>query len=135
MRNEMRASCRGEDHVETACGAARARGRRAPRAVSWKSKSELVYATWYFASRDSHQLAVVDVESRRRKVVPLAQASDGVFGRDGKTLFFTRLPRQASFAKRYRGGLIENLWRFREGDEEAMPLTSDFDGTSRAPMM
>ena len=110
-------------------------GRRGPRAVSWRSNSELVYATWYFARRDTHQLAVLDIESGKRRVVPLEQASDGEFADDGRTLFFTRLPRQGSFAKRYRGGLIENLWRYRESDPEAVPLTADFDGTSRAPML
>lgn len=109
-------------------------GRRGPRAASWRSNTELVYATWYYARRDTHQLAVLDIESGKRRVVPLEQASDGEFAEDGRTLFFTRLPRQGSFAKRYRGGLIENLWRYREGGGEAVPLTADFDGTSRAPM-
>ena len=110
-------------------------GRRGPRPVSWKSDSELVYATWYFATRDAHQLAILNVETGKKEIIPLEQASDGDFSDDGKTLFFTRLPRQNSFAKRYRGGLIENLWRFREGDEEAVPLTPDYDGTSRDPMV
>ena len=110
-------------------------GRRGPRAVSWKSNRELVYATWYFAVRDTHQLAVLDVENGRKRLLPLEQASDGEFADDGETLCFTRLPRQGSFAKRYRGGLIENLWRFRTGDKEAVALTADYDGTSRAPMV
>ena len=110
-------------------------GRRGPRPVSWKSDTELVYATWYFATRDTHQLAVLNIETGKKKLIPLEQASDGEFSDDKKTLFFTRLPRQNSFAKRYRGGLIENLWRFREGDDEAVPLTADYDGTSREPMV
>ena len=110
-------------------------GQRGPRPVSWKSNRELVYATWYFARRDTHQLAVLDIESGKKRVIPLEQASDGEFAGDGKTLFFARLPRQKSFAKRYRGGLIENLWRFRTGDKEAVPLTADYDGTSRDPMV
>ncbi len=110
-------------------------GRRAPYPVGWKSRTELVYATWYFARRDTHQLAVIDIESGRKTVVPLEQASDGVYSPDGKTIYFTRLPRQGSHAKRYKGGLIENLWRYTAGEEEALPLTGDYDGTSRAPML
>ncbi len=110
-------------------------GQRGPRPVSWKSNRELVYATWYFARRDTHQLAVLDIESGKKRVIPLEQASDGEYAGEGKTLFFARLPRQKSFAKRYRGGLIENLWRFRTGDKEAVPLTADYDGTSRDPMV
>jgi tricorn protease len=110
-------------------------GSRGPRPVSWKSASELVYATWYYARRDAHQLAIVDLEDGKKTVIPLEQASDGQFGPEGETLYFTRLPRQRSFAKRYQGGLIENLWSYRAGDEEAVPLTADFEGTSRNPMV
>ena len=110
-------------------------GRRSPRPVSWKSDTELVYATWYFATRDTHQLAILNVETGNKKLLPLEQASDGGFAADNETLVFTRLPRQNSFAKRYRGGLVENLWRFRNGDKEAIPLTPDYDGTSRDPMV
>ena len=46
------------------------------------------------------------------RILPLAQASEGAFAADGKTLFFTRLPRQASQTKRYQGGTAENLWRY-----------------------
>ena len=45
-------------------------------------------------------------------LIPLAQASDGVLRRHGKTLFFTRLPFQGSHTKRYQGGTAQNLWRF-----------------------
>ena len=110
-------------------------GRRSPRPVSWKSDTELVYATWYFATRDTHQLAILNVETGNKRLLPLEQASDGGFAADNETLVFTRLPRQNSFAKRYRGGLVENLWRFRNGDKEAVPLTPDYDGTSRDPMV
>ena len=110
-------------------------GSRGPRPVSWKSSSELIYATWFFARRDAHQLAVIDVENGTRNVIPLAQASAGEFGPDGETLYFTRLPRQRSFAKRYKGGFIENLWSYKMGAEEAVPLTADYEGTSRAPMV
>ena len=65
-------------------------GRRGPRPVSWKSDTELVYATWYFATRDTHQLAVLNIESGKKKLIPLEQASDGEFSDDKRTLFFTR---------------------------------------------
>ncbi|MEM8734546.1 MAG: protease, partial [Planctomycetota bacterium] len=110
-------------------------GSQSPYPVSWKSDSDLLYATRYFARRDPAQLAVVDTKKLTHVAIPLEQASDGVFDASGETLFFTRLPRQSSHAKRYRGGYIENLWKFKNGAEEATPLTADFDGTSRAPML
>jgi tricorn protease len=64
----------------------------------------------------------------------LSQASDGVFDPAGKTLYFTRLPFQGSSTKRYKGGLIQHLWKYSDGDDEAVPLTADFEGTSKEPV-
>jgi tricorn protease len=52
----------------------------------------------------------------------------------GDTLFFTRLPFQGSYTKRYRGGTAQNLWKFT-GAGEATVLTSDYTGTSKNPMV
>lgn len=108
---------------------------RKPFPVSWKSNTELLYATRYFARRDPYQVAVVDTKKLTHSVLPLEQASDGVFNESGEVFYFTRLPRQSSHAKRYRGGYIENLWKYELGADEATPLTADFDGTSRDPMV
>ncbi len=105
---------------------------RSPYPVGWRSKNEILYGTRYFGRRDPFQIAVANVETNEREVLPLEQASDGVF--DKKTFFFTRLPRQSSHAKRYTGGLIENLWRFDDWADEAVALTANFKGTSRSPM-
>ena len=66
--------------------------------------------------------------------VPLAQASDGAYAADG-TLYFTRLPFQGSQTRRYKGGTAQKLWRFAPGAAEAAPLTGDFPGTSKRPMI
>jgi len=49
-------------------------------------------------------------------------------------LFFVRIDFNGSQTRRYEGGTIEQLWRFEEGADEAEPMTTDFDGTSREPM-
>jgi tricorn protease len=64
----------------------------------------------------------------------LAQAAQGSYTPDSKTLFFTRLEFQGSHTKRYKGGTAQQLWSFRAGDPEAKPLTADYAGTSKAPM-
>ncbi|MEC8557112.1 MAG: S41 family peptidase [Planctomycetota bacterium] len=110
-------------------------GSRAPYPASWKSGSELLYATRYFARRDPFQIAIFDAMDTSHSVIELEQASDGVFDSEGKVFYFTRLPRQSSHAKRYRGGYIEKLWKYAIGSEEAVPLTADYEGTSRAPML
>ncbi|MEM7235622.1 MAG: protease, partial [Planctomycetota bacterium] len=109
--------------------------RRPPYPVSWKSGSELLYGTRYYARRDPPQIASVNIPSGERSVVPLEQASDGVYSPDGRSFYFTRLPRQSSHAKRYRGGYVENLWSWEIDAEEAKPLTANYDGTSRSPML
>ena len=45
-----------------------------------------------------------------------------------------RLWFQGSHTKRYQGGTAQKVWRFTEGDVEAVCLTQDWDGTSRRPM-
>lgn len=104
------------------------------RVVGWTPGGHILYATAGHSTLPNHQLFRIDPAGGRREAVPLAQASDGVFGPDGRTLVFTRLPKQGSSTRRYRGGWIENLWRLDPGAAEAVPLTSDFPGTSRNPM-
>jgi len=50
-------------------------------------------------------------------------------------LVFTRLPFQGSYTKRYKGGTVQNLWKFDLANpREAVPLTADYPGTSKNPM-
>ncbi|CAN5820815.1 S41 family peptidase [soil metagenome] len=102
--------------------------------VGWTPGGEILYATSRFATLPNTQLARVHPTSGARSLVPLAQASDGSYSQNGRTLFFTRLAFQGSYTKRYQGGTAQNLWRFADGDPEATPLTADFKGTSKHPM-
>jgi len=110
-------------------------GRR-PEWVGWTPQASVLYATRAFSDLPNAQL--VQIEERDGGVVetriPLAQAADGDFSEDG-TLWFTRLPFQGSHTKRYRGGTAQQIWRFSPGDEEATPLTRDYPGTSKRPML
>ncbi len=104
------------------------------RVVGWASADELLYATRHFSTLPNEQLVRVNSRDGRSRRVPLEQASEGVFDPTGETLFFTRQRFQGSHTKRYRGGTAQNLWRFSSEDDEAVPLTADFPGTSRGPM-
>ena len=102
--------------------------------AGWTPGGEILYATSQASGLPNTQLARLDPATGRRALIPLAQASEGCFAPDGKTLFFTRFAFQGSHTKRYRGGTAQSLWRF-DGSSEAAPLTADFPGTSRSPMV
>ena len=101
--------------------------------AGWTPSGEILYSTRRYATLPNPQLVRANPRSGERTLVPLAQASDGSFGEDGRTLFFTRLAFQGSYTKRYQGGTAQNIWRFA-GNTEATPLTADYKGTSKNPM-
>jgi tricorn protease len=104
--------------------------------VGWSPDGQILYATRNYSKLPDEQLFLLDVRkpaTAQRTPVPLSQAADGSYDPSG-TLYFTRLPFQGSQTKRYRGGTVQNLWKFGRGDNEARPLTADFPGTSKRPM-
>jgi tricorn protease len=100
--------------------------------VGWTPDGRVLYRTSRYSTLPNAQLVAIDAQGQRQ-VVPLAQAAEGVFTPDGKTLFFTRLGKQGSNTKRYKGGTAQNIWRYDAGTE-AVPLTADYPGTSHNPM-
>jgi tricorn protease len=106
--------------------------------VGWAPDGKVLMGTDVHAGLPSHQLVALDFSSSEGAVtrtrVPLAQAAQGCYTPDGKTLFFTRLAFQGSHTKRYKGGTAQQLWSFRKGAAEAKPLTVDYPGTSKDPM-
>ena len=103
--------------------------------VGWSPSGEVLYSSRRFSTLPNTQLVRVNPASSVRTLVPLAQASDGSFDASGRTLFFTRLAFQGSYTKRYQGGTAQTLWRFANGDKEAVPLTADYKGTSKNPLL
>ena len=101
--------------------------------VGWTPDSKILYATYSHSTLPDSQLCQVDPLTKVSTILPLAQASDGCYGDKGE-LFFTRLPFQGSQTKRYKGGTVQNIWKWEKNAAEAIPLTTDFAGTSKAPM-
>ena len=101
--------------------------------VGWTPSGEILYATSRFSGLPNTQLVKIGPATRTRALVPLAQASDGAYDAKGATLYFTRQAFQGSHTRRYKGGTAQNLWTFTEG-AESVPLTADYDGTSKTPM-
>lgn len=105
--------------------------------AGWAGQRVLA-STNRFSTLPSTQLTLIDPTSGKRDVLPLAQASDGYLDEAGGVLYFTRLAFQGSHTKRYKGGTAQQLWKFdmRGGEgAEATGLTTDFAGTSYAPVM
>lgn len=102
-------------------------------AVQWLADGQIVYSTARFNTLPDPQLVKLNPATLTTELIPLSQASDGFYDAD-KTLYFTRLPKQGSNNKRYRGGYIQQLWKF-DGAGEARCLTCDFEGTSYRPML
>jgi tricorn protease len=102
--------------------------------TGWTPDGKVIYTTRHFSTLPNWQLVTIDLESGRHEVIPLAQANDGSFTPDGKTLFFTRFPAPGSHTKRYTGGAAQSIWKFTAAAKEAEPMTADYPGTSKVPM-
>jgi tricorn protease len=115
-----------------------------PRRLTWEGSGVRV---WGFAatgevlvtlpSRNGHsvtQLQAVDPRTMARRLLPVAQASDGALSADGKRLYFTRNGLRGDNARQYRGGAIARLWVLElEGRAEARPLVQE-RANDRRPM-
>ena len=66
------------------------------------------------------------------KAIPLSQAIDAVVDNDSECRYFTRF-KQSSNTARYVGGTAENIWAYCSGEAIAVPLTNDYNGTSKDP--
>lgn len=102
--------------------------------VGWTPGGEVIYTTRHFSTLPNSQLVRINPETREEVLIPLHQASYGAYDANEETLVFTRLPFQGSRTKRYKGGTVQNLWKFSKGAEEAVPLTVNYAGTSKDPM-
>lgn len=104
------------------------------RVVGWTPDGRIIYCANRYSTLPDAQLFTVDTLSGKSTPFPLNQAADAIYGGDGKTLYFVRLPFQGSYTKRYKGGTAQNIWRLPPGDSEAVPLTADYPGISKSPM-
>jgi tricorn protease len=102
--------------------------------VGWTPEGRLLFKTGRYSTLPDTQLVSLDLAGGTLTRLPLSQASDGCYGSDGKTLFFTRQEFQGSHTKRYEGGTAQNVWKLADGAAEAVPLTADYAGTSKTPM-
>src|SRR5574340_773452 len=84
--------------------------------TGWTPDGKVLVRTSRFATLPGTQLEAVDLQGIS-ELLPLAQAAEGSYATDGRTLFFTRFQKQGSFTKRYKGGTAQNIWRYTPGSE------------------
>jgi len=102
--------------------------------VGWTADGKIIARTSRFAGVPDTRLVLIDVQSGDVEQIPLSQAAEGAVTEDG-TLYFARMGRQGSNSRFYKGGTSQKLWKFKSGDEEATPLTTDYPGGSRQPVI
>jgi tricorn protease len=101
---------------------------------TWAPDGALVYATRAYNKKPDFRLVSIDTETKVRSFLPLDQASEASFSADGKTVFFVRPAYHRNVTKRYQGGTARQVWKYTEGAEEAVKLTTDHPGESHHPL-
>lgn len=100
--------------------------------VGWTPQGEVLFSSRKASGFPAGQLFAVDPASGARRTLPLAQAAEGAY--DGGTLVFTRQETNISNTRRYRGGTLQQLWRWSGGRDEARRLMPSDSAASRTPM-
>ncbi len=100
--------------------------------AGWTPDGQVLYASRVLSMLPNMQLFKLDPVTARRVPVPLAQASQGAYA--GSKLVFTRFETNSSNTKRYRGGMLQQLWVWDGGAAEARRLMPDDSAASRSPM-
>jgi len=100
----------------------------------WTPTGKIVYDTRAYATLPDRQLVEIDIKTKEKTRVPLAQASEATYDKTGKTVFFVRPSYHGNVTKRYRGGTARQVWKFTDGASEAVKLTKDYAGESHHPM-
>ena len=103
----------------------------------WLDNSRVLYRTSNIPGTIPRLLRSIDRESGKTEDIPLADADQATILSDGRTIVFTRhgLSMFSDNAVQYRGGRMEQLWRYSLGSEtEAVRLAADFGAPIRNPM-
>ena len=100
----------------------------------FSAAGEVLYTGPTQSGQPGTQLYAQDPRTLKRRLLPVAQASDGALSADGRTLYFTRSGLRSDNARQYRGGAIARLWALDlTGKAEARPLVAE-GANDRRPM-
>lgn len=103
-------------------------------ATTWTRDGKLVYATTHYSTLPSPEMVQLDTRTHTRTIIPLFGATEGTYDGTGRTLFFSRPAFHNNVTKRYTGGTARQIWKYADGDSEAVQLTTGYRGESHSPM-
>jgi tricorn protease len=99
----------------------------------WTPDGKVIYQTRAYSRVPDYKVVSIDPASKSKEVLPLYQASEASYD-TGKTLYFVRPAYHRNVTKRYKGGTARQIWKFSDGQREALKLTKDYAGESHRPM-
>lgn len=106
--------------------------------IGWTPDGRVIFASRLPGGGQGEVLYTVSAQGGEATAIPLWRATDATFGSDRRTVFFSRrglYARARDNAVLYRGGGMEQLWRWTLGSEaEAERLLADFGAPIRHPM-
>ena len=101
---------------------------------SWTPDGKVIYNTRAYSKVPDNQIITIDLLTKQKTKIPLAQASEAAYDVSGKTVYFVRPAYHRNVTKRYKGGTARQIWKFTQGANEAVKLTKDYLGGSHHPM-
>ncbi len=101
---------------------------------NWTPDGKVVYQTRAYSKVPDNQLVTIDPKTKQKKRIPLFQASEASFNSTGNTVYFVRPAFHNNVTKRYQGGTARQLYKYTEGEAEAVKLTTKHAGESHHPM-
>lgn len=101
---------------------------------SWTPDGKIIYNTRAYSKVPDNQIITIDLATKEKTRIPLAQASEASYDSTGKTVYFVRPAYHRNVTKRYKGGTARQIWKFTQGADEAIKLTKEHLGGSHHPM-
>jgi tricorn protease len=101
---------------------------------SWTPDGKVIYNTWAYSKVPDDQIVSIDLVTKQKTRIPLAQASEASYDNTGKTVYFVRPAYHRNVTKRYKGGTARQIWKFTQGEDEAVKLTKEHLGGSHHPI-
>ncbi|MEP0265517.1 S41 family peptidase [Dokdonia sp.] len=101
---------------------------------SWTPDGKIIYSTRAYSKVPSNQILAIDLVTKHKTKIPLSQASEASYDDTGKTVYFVSPGYHGNVTKRYKGGTARQIWKFTQGTDEAVKLTTDYIGGNHHPM-